>query len=124
MKNTIFLRRKNKVILAVGKNELAANYLTTLLKNIEILGYTLSDALMKRVLTLSVADLEVFYKALVKDLRQMTGAKVKFKPMYPNFPTQVMEASDAELYLNAIVHYLGDWIGARILPNYKKLKRE
>ncbi|MFN0200205.1 MAG: TerD family protein, partial [Bacteroidia bacterium] len=42
----------------------------------------------------------------------------------PNFPTQVMEASDAELYLNAIVHYLGDWIGARILPNYKKLKRE
>ena len=29
--------------------------------------------------------------------------------MYPNFPKQVMEASDLELYLNAITHY---WMAA------------
>ena len=27
-----------------------------------------------------------------------------------------MEAPAAELYVNALLHYLGDWIGARILP--------
>ena len=44
--------------------------------------------------------------------------------MYPNFPDQVKEASEEELYSNAFFHYLGDWIGKRILPNYEKKQRE
>ena len=35
----------------------------------------------------------------------MVGAHRKFKPMYPNFPDQVMEMSEAELYFRAILHY-------------------
>lgn len=27
-----------------------------------------------------------------------------------------MAASDAELYVNVLMHYLGDWVGARIMP--------
>ena len=41
--------------------------------------------------------------------------------MYPNFPEQVMELSDAELYLNAIIHYLTD---GKILPSYETEERE
>jgi len=44
--------------------------------------------------------------------------------MYPNFPRQVMEASDAELFINAVMHYLGDVCGLRILPEYVKENRE
>jgi hypothetical protein len=31
----------------------------------------------------------------------MVGAHRQFKPMYPNFPEQVMEMSDARLYLTS-----------------------
>ena len=40
--------------------------------------------------------------------------------MYPNFPQQVAEASDAELFVNAILHdiSMGSW-----LPEYEKAPR-
>ncbi len=44
--------------------------------------------------------------------------------MYPNFPRQVMEATEAELYVNAVLHYLGDLAGNRMIPFYNKEKRE
>lgn len=123
MINTIYLRRKNKVVLAEGTSKLEATYLAGLLKNIESLGYTLSPALIKTVATLSVEQAAVFYEQLINDLKRMLGAHVRYNPMYPNFPKQVMEASEAELYLNALLHYLGDVIGYRMLPAYEKEKR-
>ena len=44
-------------------------------------------------------------------------------PMYPNFPQQVMDLTDAELYLNALVHYTGDALGVRLVPAYEKDER-
>lgn len=43
--------------------------------------------------------------------KESVGAHVAMKAFYPNFPRQVMEASDAELFINAILHYwtLGAW---------------
>lgn len=38
--------------------------------------------------------------------------------MYPNFPEQVMEMSEARLYLNALIHYL-----TNTLPGYEKRER-
>ena len=43
---------------------------------------------------------------------------MKYEPMYPAFPMQVMEEDDAELYLNAIYHYL-TWD----LPEYELEER-
>ena len=43
--------------------------------------------------------------------------------MYPGFPKQVMEAGEAELYMNAFMHYMGDAIGVRITPEYEEEKR-
>ena len=36
----------------------------------------------------------------------MIGDDVIYEPMYKNFPEEVMEASEIDLYLNAILHYL------------------
>lgn len=52
--------------------------------------------------------------------KESVGAHVAMKAFYPNFPRQVMEASDAELFINAILHYwtLGTWS-----PEYVEEKR-
>jgi len=94
------------------------------LKNIESLGFTFSPELVEIVKTLSVERLKTFYKQLISDLKENVGAYVEFKPMYPNFPEQIKETSEEELYTNAFWHYLGDWMGRRILPNYEKKQRE
>lgn len=52
---------------------------------------------------------------------KLKGADVKHKPMYPNFPQQVMEASDYELFVNAIIHY---WSFGEYLPVYTEKKRD
>lgn len=123
MKNTIFLRRKNRLNLISGKGQVPKNQIATLLHNLANLGYTLSPEVLEVVSTFSEVMLEKFYQTLIRDLKQMVGANRKFEPMYPNFPKQVMEMKEADLYLNAIMHYVGDWLGVRIMPDYQEKDR-
>ncbi|TDL65726.1 cytoplasmic protein [Paenibacillus amylolyticus] len=108
MNNTIYLRRANKLIIESneGKQQLPKTHLATALKNIEALGYAFSDELIQAMRQLSKEQFETVYIQLVADLRVMVGAHVKYTPMYAGFPMQVMQADEAELYLNAIIHYL------------------
>ena len=48
----------------------------------------------------------------------------EYRPFYPDFPIQVRSASEAALLVNAALHYLGDVVGARILPAYWPSPRE
>ena len=122
--NTTYLRRKNKVVVDSGDGSASLGHLATLLKNLETLGYTLSNELLERVSTLSLKDLTSFYTQTVADLKVMVGAHVVHMPMYPNFPQQVMDMSEAELYFNAMMHYFGDWVGLRITPVTDVKERE
>ena len=121
--NTIYLRRKLKLVIPKGTGAVPLNQLATLQKNLESLGFLLSDDALERVQTLDNKQLKTFYKQLEKDLKLLVGAHKKFKPMYRNFPEQVMEMSEAELYLNAFRHYR-----THKLPEYEtkrpKLKDE
>lgn len=89
--------------------------------NLMSIGYILSE---KALETISFFDKEsqeeIFNKAL-EYAKFKKGANVKYNPFYPNFPRQVIEASDTELYLNAFVHYFscGEW-----LPFYDKNRRK
>lgn len=58
---------------------------------------------------------------IVNCLKSLKGDDVKYKPMYPNFPQQVMDASHYELYMNAFLHY---WSEGEWMPDYKKLPRK
>lgn len=96
---------------------------------LESLGYTLAgDALVSflqtptSVASATLAELLLSVSRLVGAV-DASGNPAPVAPMYPNFPRQVEEASDSELYLNAILHYIGDWIGVRIMPEYEKLDR-
>ena len=121
--NKIFLRRKNKMLLNGGSSDLPLPYMTSIVKNLETLGYTLSLEIIEILKTLDVNQLEYFYHNLVVELKTLTGADKVFQPMYQNFPQEVMEMDEAQLYWNAILHYFGDLHGVRILPKSEKKER-
>lgn len=121
---TILLRRQNKLLVEKSTNSADNTVLVTLLRNIEPLGYILAPEVIEVLQTYSMDELTDFYKDLVKNLKKMTGANKKWEPMYPNFPTQVAEASDCELFMNAVLHYFGQYyLDLRIMPEYEKDER-
>ena len=125
--NVILLRRKNKVILDTGTAVTANDrYITTIMKNIEVLGYTFSREIFDVLRTYSDDELVEFYTELKSVLMELVGADVVYTPMYADFPKGVMEADASELYINAMVHY---WSAGRMYPknhskNYYKNHRK
>ena len=121
MMNEILLRRKNKVIVERGNIVNHNNqYIATIMKNVEVLGYTFSKELFETLQTLNRDDLQKFYLELVPVLKKLVGTDVVYKPMYPNFPESVMEADYIDLFINAIVHY---WSDGTLYPNEKREER-
>lgn len=123
--NKIMIERCNKIIIPpqslLGKTDI--KYVASMLKNITSLGFTFSKDLIEMFKSLSFEQLININNNIIPILKSVVGDHVDYEPMYPNFPEQVMNASDAELYINAILHYFGGWIGVRIVPDYKKDKR-
>jgi hypothetical protein len=107
--NGIFLRRQNKVVVPIRGQKTPAPYLATINANIEPLGYTLSLKVIEALTKAGQSAAVEFHHELVAAVREMKGVK-DYQPTYPNFPRQVMDASEAELYLNAIVQYFHDWV--------------
>ena len=103
--NALYLRRRSKVILPEGAGATPLNVIATAQKNFEALGFLLAEDVVEGLKRLSPIQVNAFYQRLVNDLRSMVGAHRPFKPMYPNFPAQVMEMTEAELYFNAILYY-------------------
>lgn len=64
--------------------------------------------------------------ALVNAAARLTSGSPadEYRPFYPGFPIQVRSASEATLLVNAALHYLGDVVGVRILPDYRPSPRE
>jgi hypothetical protein len=131
-RNGILLRRRNKVIVPRGDGSLPLSYTATINKNLESLGYTLSKNVLEALAPLSPDGAACFYEELVAILKEARGVR-DYKPMYPNFPRQVMEAPASELYLNAVLHYLTAWVADVVgggrgkfiwLPDYEKQSRE
>lgn len=132
MENSVFniiLRRKNRVFindddmlksLSAAVGEKNKQIVATMNKNIEIFGYTMSEALFDKLVHIKAKSREVVYDVLVSGLKEITGADKVYDPMYPNFPESVMEKDDFELYFNAIVHY---WSFGTLLPYEEKKER-
>lgn len=91
--------------------------------NVESLGHSFTLDALRALSQQSRQELKSIYVWLDGALRKELGAHREFRPMYPNFPEQVISASDEELLRNAAEHYAGDWVGARVLPDYQKKTR-
>lgn len=104
--NAIYIRRRAKVILPTGTGTTPITVLATFQKNIENLGFLLSDRVVEQLKLLAPTQVDAFYKRLVKELQSLVGAHRKYVPFYPKFPDQVMSMSEASLYFNAMLHYM------------------
>lgn len=125
MENLILMRRRNKILLTEGTREkettnLSERQIATILKNLEAYGYTISKNIYKVLRTYTEKELMSFYRNITDIIENLTGGNVFYQPMYPNFPMEVMEKEDSELYINAFIHYL---FNGKLLPNINKNKR-
>ncbi len=111
MNGALYLRRRSRVLAQSGDAVLPPAYLATLYKELEPLGFTLSPALDACLSTWEAKPFEAFYRTLLKSLRELKGAHHAWRPLYPNFPAEVVQASAADLFLNAVRHYasFGNW---------------
>lgn len=123
--NSIFLRRKNKVYvntyLLADTSVNSSGVIASFIRNLEGLGYTLSSQLIEVLQGLNYSNLVNICTEILDVCKELKGADVVYNPMYPNFPKQVAESTDAELFINALVHY---WSNGTLLPEYEKFKRE
>src|SRR5277367_3291614 len=134
MKNQLLeitLRHGNAIYLPNVGGTSSKAFIATFNLNLQELGYTIAPGTIKALEKTKGSVVKVLAKDVLDTLAALKGADVKYKPMYPNFPEQVMEASEAELYINAILHYFsfavsdleGDpniiW-----LPKYRKITRQ
>lgn len=101
-----------------GYKDAISTHIVTGVHELSNLGFRMSDSLIKAV-TGEGVDLCSTMKMILCFARASVKGDKNYKPFYPNFPDQVIQASDFELYFNAIVHYYGDVIGARITPVYE-----
>lgn len=125
--NEILFRRRLKVDIVKNNVDYSENerkeiykYILPIVKNIESFGFTFSNDVIKILETFTKDQLLSFYKEIIDYLRKLTSSDINYHPMYPNFPKQVAEMSDVELFINAIAHYwtLGNWT-----PDYEKNSR-
>ena len=121
MKTEICLKKLNGLVVEDNFN--SENRKLTYSLNAEYmrLGFIMSRKLMNAMSSLSKEEIMFFANNSVNVLKKMKGADVDYTPMYPNFPQQVMDMSEVELYTNAILHYwtFGEW-----KPEYHKLPRD
>ena len=100
------------VLATFRANALAWNYIITQDVIDDIKEHVADESYLKLILD------------VMADSRYKSGVtKEDVTPMYPDFPKQVAEASDAELILNAFMHYTGDALGVRITPEYEQEPR-
>lgn len=130
---SILLRRRSAIFVNPTSEQSVSSQsfkvVSDLENRLQRLGYTLGEGAVIGLLASEAGRLAHYANDIFQSVSQLLGAvdangnAAPVKPMYPNFPRQVEQASDTELYLNAILHYLGDDIGVRIMPEYGKLDR-
>jgi stress response protein SCP2 len=86
------------------------SFLGTFLKKLENCGYTVSNELLTALILMPQNSFLSFAKDVLEIVEEASGMSYSWKPFYPNFPQEVMDICDCELYINAIIHY---WTLAR-----------
>lgn len=129
LKNEIAIKKLSGVVLDKGyfftsfeESNIDKQFIIyTLQANIMKLGFILNKELIDSIFKMNKTKIIDFSKEIISILKKLKGDDVVYEPMYPNFPKQVMEASEFELFLNAIIHY---WTCGEWKPTYTKEARK
>lgn len=117
--NNIFIRRTKKFFVESGNGNQSDETVATFVANLESLGFILSSDLISVLRSLDDNQMSDVYFEMIGILKELTGAKKKFTPMYANFPKSVMEMDEATLIFNAIKYY-----DSLEIPSEEKIERE
>lgn len=96
----------------------------TILSNAQSLGFEISTQLVYALSFAEKNDTHVFWRWFSSEIKKSFGYHKEYKPMYPNFPQQVISATDEQLMLNALKHYDADLSGNRFIPETSTAMRE
>lgn len=106
--NEILLNRKNLISVNPATDSVNSfeKYLiaATASKNLESLGFRYTHDLIKKLRESSVEEILKIEEQILSNIENRLGADVTYKPMYPGFPDTVMEKSEFELYLDAMIY--------------------
>lgn len=127
-KNELAIRlmvfRRRGSFLMSNERAVGNTLVPSVLYNVSSLGLIPTKSAYDKMNRMSVSSIiHTFDRQILKGIEELLGGSIEYRPMYPNFPEQVANASESELFVNAIMHYFGDIVGARILPVYLKDKR-
>jgi hypothetical protein len=106
MNQELYLRRRSKVHVPMGNGGVTRAQVASAVREVAAFRCVLSESLIERIGMLSATELKHWLRDIVGVLRRESGAHVHHRPFYPDFPEQVLTISEAELYLNAVIHYL------------------
>jgi hypothetical protein len=109
MNQELFLRRRSKVHVPMGSGGATRAQVASAVQEVTAFRCVLSEPLIEQIGMLSATELKYWLRDIIRVLRRQTGAHVHHRPFYPDFPEHVLAASEAELYLNAVIHYLTLW---------------
>jgi len=124
--NTILFRRFNKILVKpeeVTEKKADTTFVATASKNLEAYGYYFSKDLFEALVEGEEKHVVSVYTDITHRIEKVKGCL--YRPFYINFPQQVMEASDLELFLNAMVHYWGAYLfDDPLVPDVDEIKRQ
>lgn len=88
-------------------NSFNYEYAFSINRNLETMGYTLDEASLENLARLDSSDIIKVWNDLVYVINEKTGASDfnKAELFYPNFPEEVMNEGDIELYFNSLYYY-------------------
>ena len=112
MKQKIALKFRNGIVLPEDRQDEQVGYSMSFIADMLALGYMPNGELADALSELGRAEIASLYSEVMPVLKESVGDHVVHKPFYPNFPKQVMEADEAELFHTALAHYqsIGEWI--------------
>jgi hypothetical protein len=106
-KSYLFKTREAIVVTDGVKKEDPENqlYLATVLMEMRKIGFAPDEKLFQEMSCLDKTQLIDFHHEVMPTLQELVGADVEWIPFYRNFPEEVMNATDFELYWNALCYY-------------------
>jgi len=98
----------------------------TFVSEMQNFGFLVSKELYQYLSSLEEDMAVAAYKELLALVKDNVGRKVYSKAFYPNFPKQVMELSEAEIYFNNVWHFWtkGAWTSGDPEEKRAELKEE
>ncbi len=117
-KNLLYVQESTKV----GDYPITAQ-LNTILNNFASLGYTLSENIILALEKLEKDEIVEWYTNILKVLKNNVGYSIQYNnPLFINFPEQVMDMEEPELYTRAFINYVGSYLlGETIRPEVQKV---